>query len=591
MHFKYAAKPATALVGLLLSLHLPRSLHASDLWETARAKPLVVKAESFRHYVEEFNRNDNELHKGYFQNASTWEFLEENIPLLDCPDADIQRTYYFRWWTYRKHIKQTPNGWVVDEFMPDVAWAGKFNTISCAAGHHLYEGRWLRDPEYLDDYTTFWFRGGGEPRRYSFWVADAIWARFCVTGDKRLPVDLLPDLVKNFEAWEIKNRDVNGLYWQQDDRDGMEKSISGRLHPKQLGYRVTINSYQYGDALAIARMAELGGNADLARTYREKAAMIKKLVQEKLWDPGAEFFKVLPRGENTALSDVRELHGYTPWYFHLPDPAFDSAWKQAMDPQGFFAPFGLTSAEQRHPKFAIEYHGHECQWNGPVWPFSTAITLTAMANLLNDRPQSALTKADYFATLQCYARSHAMRQGPTEVHGASIPSGPQSSADHDNPQHRPDDTTQKHLTPRDVPTPDAAILNSADKQPWIDENLNPYTGDWISRTMLLKASGKIPERGKDYNHSTFCDPVISGLIGLRPRPDDTIEVNPLAPSEWNYFCLDQIWYHGRNLTIFFDRTGSHYGKGKGLHVFSDGKEIARSEKLERLTGHLPPLPR
>ena len=32
----------------------------------------------------------------------------------------------------------------------------------------LYEGRWLHDPKYLDDYTTFWFRRGGDPRRYSF---------------------------------------------------------------------------------------------------------------------------------------------------------------------------------------------------------------------------------------------------------------------------------------------------------------------------------------------------------------------------------------------------------------------------------------
>lgn len=36
------------------------------------------------------------------------------------------------------------------------------------AGHHFYEGRWLRNPDYLDDYARFWFRKGGEPRQYSF---------------------------------------------------------------------------------------------------------------------------------------------------------------------------------------------------------------------------------------------------------------------------------------------------------------------------------------------------------------------------------------------------------------------------------------
>ena len=74
---------------------------------------------------------------------------------------------------------------------------------------------------------------------------------------------------------------------------------------------------------------------------------------------------------------MRELHGFTPWYFNLPDPTIRVAWKQLMDPQGFFAPFGPTTAEQRHPGFKLAYAGHECQWNGPSWPYATAVTLTA----------------------------------------------------------------------------------------------------------------------------------------------------------------------------------------------------------------------
>ena len=58
-----------------------------------------------------------------------------------------------------------------------MGWAGKHNTINCAAGHHLHEGRWLNDPKYLDDYALFWFRKGGSVRSYSFWAADSLWAR------------------------------------------------------------------------------------------------------------------------------------------------------------------------------------------------------------------------------------------------------------------------------------------------------------------------------------------------------------------------------------------------------------------------------
>ena len=35
-----------------------------------------------------------------------------------------------------------------------------------------------------------------------------------------------------------------------------------------------------------------------------------------------------------------------------------------------------------------------------------------------------------------------------------------------------------------------------------------------------------------------------------------------------------------------DRTGQHYGKGQGLHVLANGKEIAKSAKIDRVTGPL-----
>ncbi len=498
----------------------------------------LIAPEALRRYVEQFNKDDQELYPQSIRNADAEKFLETNIPLFECPDKDIEQTYYFRWWTYRKHIKLTPDGFVVTEFLPKVGWGGKYNTINCPAGHHFYEGRWLRDPKYLDDYSTFWFRRGGEPRKYSFWAADAVWARYLADKNAKLAVDLLPDLVKNYEAWEKERRDANGLFWQGDASDGMECSISGSG-----GYRATINSYMYGDAQAIAAIADLAGKPDTAKTYREKAAKIKQLVETKLWDAGAQFFKVLPRGDGQKLSDARELHGLTPWYFNLPEADKSAAWKQMTDPKGFYAPFGPTTAEQRHPKYAISYQGHECQWNGPSWPYATAVTLTAMANLLNTYKQGAVTKKDYFDALKIYAKSHSRKRD------------------------------------------DGTVVA------WIDENLNPETGDWIARTRLKTwLDGKTwdpgkggVERGKDYNHSTYCDLVITGLVGLRPRPDDTIEVNPLLPDDmWDYFCLANVPYHGRLLTILYDKTGKRYGVGCGLFVFADGRLIAKSESLKRI---------
>ncbi|MBE3070218.1 MAG: hypothetical protein IMZ66_08265, partial [Planctomycetes bacterium] len=234
----------------------------------------VLGPDALKRYVEAFNAGDRELYVQHVPNAAAWQFLKDNVPRFECPDKDLEEVYHFRWWTYRKHVKQTPDGFIITEFLPPVGWAGKYNSISCAAGHHFYEGRWLHDPRYLDDYAVFWFRKGGEPRRYSFWAADALWAGYLVTGDARRVTDLLPDLVRNYEAWEKSNLDPHGLFWQIDDRDGGEMSIGGS------GYRATINSYMYGDAVAIAKIADLAGRGDLAAAYREKALRLKRLVQE-----------------------------------------------------------------------------------------------------------------------------------------------------------------------------------------------------------------------------------------------------------------------------------------------------------------------
>jgi hypothetical protein len=510
--------------------------------------PSVLKAESFRHHVERFNADDEELYVQHVPNERAWEFLKDNIPLFECPDADFERTYYFRWWTFRKHIKETQDGFVITEFLPQVGWSGKHNTINCPAGHHFYEGRWLHDQRYLDDYAVFWFRKGGSVRSYSFWAADAMYARYMVNRNKEFLLGLLGDLVENYESWEKGwehsglhvGRHENGLFLQIDDRDGMEVSIGAS------GYRPTINSYMYGDAVAISRIAKLAGKVELADVYLKKAEQIKRLVQENLWDEEAKFFKTLPAGANRSLVDVREELGYTPWYFNLPDAGHEEAWKQLTNPEGFCAPFGPTTAEQRHPRFAVSYSGHECQWNGPSWPFATTQTLVGLANLLNNYEQEAVGKKDYFEALSIYTKSHRLKRDDGRV------------------------------------------------VPWIDENLNPFTGEWLARARLKGwkngswdpgKGGK--ERGKDYNHSAYCDLIISGLVGLRPRADEVVEVNPLLPEgRWDWFCLDNVLYHGSIITIVWDRTGEKYGRGKGLRVLADGQEIAYRDTLRRATGRL-----
>src|SRR5579862_1729797 len=480
----------------------------------------VLKPDSFAHYVDHFNSMEDENVTNFVSNADSWAWLKKEIPLFECPDPEVEEMYYFRWWSFRKHLEQTTNGFVFTEFLTRPA------PISSALGHHLMEGRWLHDQNYLDDYVRYWFHDDASRQqlhKYSGWLADALYQQYLVTNDKKFLTSQLKDLIRDYEQWQRERQTTNGLFWQYDVRDAMEESISGSRVDRNL--RPTINSYMFANARAIANIAGLTGNHRVATEFDAKAEQLRRLVQEKLWNSSSGFFEVLHT--NGTFSDAREEIGFIPWYFELParDGKFETAWAQLADPQGFHAAYGITTAERRHPQFRSHGYGH-CEWDGALWPFATSQTLVALANVLRDYHQSAVSTRDYFDAFLTYVHS----------------------------QH-------------------------ADGKPYIGEYLDETTGQWIN--------GK-GGRSRYYNHSTFADLLITGLVGLVPRADNTVEVWPLLPDNtWDWFCLDGVEYHGHNLTIIWDKAGMRYHRGKGLIVLVDGRQIAHRDDLSKLTGKLP----
>jgi hypothetical protein len=484
----------------------------------------ILPESSFAGHVGKFNTMEPETVVNAVPNAAAKEWLAKNVPRFVCPDPAVEEIYWFRWWALRKHLKrdEASGKWTFTEFLT------KPKPVSSALGHHLMEGRWLRDQSIYDEYVLYWLRGNnGAPQthlhKYSQWLQHALWSRWLVTQDTATLTGLLDELVADYKFWEEKHVRPDGLFWQADVWDAMEESISGGRKVKNV--RPTISAYMFGNAEALAKIARLAKREELAKEFDAKAAGLRKLVQGTLWDDEMKFFGSV--NEQLEKIKVREEIGFIPWYFNLPEPkrGFEVAWKQFTDEQGFKAPWGITTAERRHPDFRTHGTG-TCEWDGAVWPFATSQTLTALGNVVHDYPQDAVTNRDWFDSFLTYTKSHVY-----------------------------------------------------DGLPYIGEYQDEKTGAWLK--------GRDP-RSFYYNHSTYADLLINNLIGLRPRADDTVEVSPLLPENaWPWFCLEGVRYHGRDLTIVWDKDGSRFGKGKGLTVLADGKEIARSDSLKRVTGRLP----
>jgi len=482
-------------------------------------------------YVHKFNSQDNEAVINKIDNKSSSAWMKDNIPLFACPDSAIEEIYYFRWWSYRKHIKETPEGTIVTEFIEPVKHAARYNAISCALGHHIYEGRWLRNNDFLKEYVDFWLyhadKGESRPRfhQFSSWLPDALLAYYMIDNDREYLTSRLNDLDKDYLKWEEERQQDNGLFWQHDVKDGMEESVSGGR--KEENMRPTINSYMVANARALSTIAEMVGNDSLKRNYDTKAAELTTLLLDSLWDEKDSFFKTRVE-KGGGLHPAREAIGFIPWGFHIvPDHRFYAeAWSQVIDTAGFKAPWGLTTAERREPTFRTRGSGHGCEWDGAIWPFASSQTLRGMANFLADYKRGKpITKADFYEAVQQYAASHVM-----------------------------------------------------DGKPYIGEYQDERTGYWLK--------GDHP-RSKFYNHSTFADVVIQDLIGFKPQLRNGFELKPLIPQgQWAYFTLQGISYKDKIVDIYWDERGEQYGKGKGLTVYIDGQRVAKSKKLKPLKVNL-----
>src|SRR5262249_16871035 len=152
------------------------------------------------------------------------------------------------------------------------------------------------------------------------------------------------------------------------------------------------------------------------------------------------------------------------------------------------------------------------------WPYATSQTLKALANLLQEYDQDVVTSADYVRLLQTFAKTHR-KNG----------------------------------------------------RPYFAEACHPDTGSWEGHDSH--------NHSEHYLHSSVNDLVITGLVGLRPRDDDTFELRPLAPADWAYFALDGVPYRGHVLGVLWDRDGTRYNRGKGLRLFVNAQEVSYSEKL------------
>jgi hypothetical protein len=189
----------------------------------------------------------------------------------------------------------------------------------------------------------------------------------------------------------------------------------------------------------------------------------------------------------------------------------------------------MRTVEKNYEYYMRQYRylgtARECQWNGPIWPYQTTQVLTGMANLLDHYDaRGPVTRSEWMRELRLYTQMH--------FQGGKLD---------------------------------------------LEEDYDPETGKPIVGL----------DRSHHYFHSGYLDLILSGIVGIRPRADDVLEVNPLLPAAGDpqalaWFRVERVPYHGHEVSVTWDADGTHYGRGRGLAIEVDGREVARKAQLGRI---------
>lgn len=473
-----------------------------------------------------------------FGNDAPW--YRGNIPFFASSDPAIDAVYYYRWSVVRAHQRDLgAQGYVTTEFLDDVSWQREpYATLNDASGFHIGETRWLRDRRYAADYIDYMYEGGND-RHFSDYMADAVYGRYLVDGDAREATRHLSAMRHVYRAWDDHYDFAKGLYWIEPLLDATEYTISsidasGGKDGFRGGdaFRPSINAYMFANARALSRLSALAGDAGSAADYATRAAALKARMQDALWQPALDHFADRYKVTNDHVRywqpiRGRELVGYVPWMFGMPDDdaRHAAAWRHLLSPAEFAGAHGMRTVGPSYQYYMRQYRyegkAPECQWNGPVWPFQTTQVLLGLATLLNDYRQTAITRGDYLRLLRQY----------TALHG---------------PSDRLD----------------------------IEEDYHPDTGHPIVGLA----------RSHHYLHSGYVDLIVSGLVGIRPHADDVLEVNPLLPDgkAVRWFRLQDVPYHGHRVAVTWDADGRRFG-ARGLSIEVDGQVVARRADLGQVT--------
>ncbi len=207
----------------------------------------------------------------------------------------------------------------------------------------------------------------------------AEWVYFLSTGDKER-LSRVFDPLCAYHNWLRLNRSwPDGTYWYNGLACGMDNAP--RPDPR---YDATLShgfmswidacAHQYLSGTILCEMGRVLGREAETETYREETELLRRVINEKMWDEETAFYYDTRR--DGSLSGVKTLASYWTLIAGLVSPERADRFVAHLDNEAEFKrPFRIPTLSADHPAYspAGDY------WRGSVWAPTNYMTLCGLS--------------------------------------------------------------------------------------------------------------------------------------------------------------------------------------------------------------------
>ncbi|MEV6302175.1 Ig-like domain-containing protein [Actinoplanes sp. NPDC051861] len=475
----------------------------------------------------------------------------QNVPYLDTPEDNIDKTLFYRWWLMRFNFLDADipgNDYQFPTSMEGVL--GYNNAIVLTVGMFVDDLKYFRDPVY--SYGP-WISAGetaksskyvdnpGDPANwsnsYTQYISEAAWRSYQLHGGPKAIAQNLAEYAENDvkgvqDAYDFDGNGLIEYNWGAMTGNDAD-AVSFHWRPGYMDR--TESAYLYSNAKASAQAYKIAGNAEKSAEMEAFAEQIKTAVLEYLWEPARE------------TPDEMGHYGNLLKHRHVATDAL-VPWKEINNYYPFSVGLMPNTAEYRE---ALRLFADDAQY--PIFPFTTANQADKAAAAAQGEPGSnnfsVINSTVTFRMLSSVLRNYPTQYINAEWYKKLLYWNAWAHYQNNGDNRYPDQN-----------------------EFWADGSAaNQSIGyrSWIHHTIL--------------GATNFT--VIEDAMGLRPRDDAKIELDPIDIG-WDHFTVNNVRYRDRDLSVVWDAPGGerHYGNDvpEGYSVYLDGELAFTSDRLTKI---------